>query len=167
MLAGAHVCRDAADECGPTMVRHQLSPTQAVHVACNWQEQHCFEKKRRAKTVVGEQLDPPLVGSSLVRTPGVTVVHTGSNRKGTAHIIPRGVKKHLLWMHVAAAGMWAQARHTQRSSAQQLPPNGYTAGGSVQICIIHTNDFSLYTGATNKTGVPHSTPKYLSVHART
>lgn len=73
------------NECGPTMVRHQLLPTQAAHVLCNRQEQHCFEK---ACENCGLQTNQPTVGSFLVRTPGVTVVHTGSNRKGTGHMGP-------------------------------------------------------------------------------
>lgn len=65
---------------GPSPIITDTSGTCRVQLA-----RAALLQKEKARENCGWRTTRPTVGSSLVRTPGVTVVHTGSNRKGTAH----------------------------------------------------------------------------------
>lgn len=165
--AGAHPSGGAADECGPDdgpSLITTTTNTSGTHRAQSVNSRSASKEKRCAKTVVREQLDPQRCSFAPLLLWARPWYIQAVTEKEPHTRTPRGAKNKTPRARArVAAAVWVQARRTGRIPALRLPPpNGYTAGGSVQINM-RTNDFSPYTDATNK---PPWTArhKYLSVH---
>lgn len=133
---------------GPSLIT--TTDTSGTHRTQTGNSPLCFFE-RRAKTVVREQLGPP-EGSYRAPSLGATMVHTGSNRKGTAHTHSPWLKKKKKneGKHLGRARRRSclGLRGTQSSNAPAAAKWLHMAGGSVQINI----PASLRTRTTNRRG---------------